>query len=155
MQDVEKWKCCYPTIPNGVVWVVEIIGPWWDMVGKKEEFWRNKQNSDFPGKTFLKGDFLPFSTNIYFGKNVLKRDFLQRPIYGKKIYKPYFLLTRALDVFENIQGLWKIIKFSLFFFNKSYRGFKQSFTKQKPILLFSIRIEFSKANKVLLKIQGV
>ena len=33
---------------------------------KKEEFWRNKQNGDFPGKPFLKGNFLPFSTNISF-----------------------------------------------------------------------------------------
>ena len=41
---------------------------------KKEEFWRNKQNGDFPGKTFFffKRDFLPFSINIYFRENVLK-----------------------------------------------------------------------------------
>ena len=52
---------------------------------KKEEFWRNKQNGDFPGKTFFfKRGFLPFSTNIYFRENVLKEIFLQRPIYGKR-----------------------------------------------------------------------
>ena len=32
---------------------------------KKEEFWGNKQNGDFPGKCF-------------------KRDLLQRPVYGEK-----------------------------------------------------------------------
>ena len=36
---------------------------------KKEEFWRNKQNGDFPGKTFLKRDFLFF--------------FQQTPTFGK------------------------------------------------------------------------
>ena len=53
---------------------------------KKEEFWRNKQNGDFPGKTFLKKGFLPFSSNIYFRENVLKRDFLQKKnrIVGKR-----------------------------------------------------------------------
>ena len=34
---------------------------------------------------FSKRDFLPFSTNIYFREKRFKRDFLQRPIYGKKI----------------------------------------------------------------------
>ena len=30
--------------------LLEINGPWWDMVGQKEEFWRNKQIADFSGK---------------------------------------------------------------------------------------------------------
>ena len=72
---------------------------------KKEEFWRNKQNGDFLGKPFCKRDFLPFPTNIYFRKKCFKRDFLQRPICGKKIEKPSFLLTKAIDVLKNIQGL--------------------------------------------------
>ena len=51
---------------------------------KKEEFWRNKQNGDFPGKTFLKRDFLPFSTNIYFRKNVLKEISYKGRFMGKR-----------------------------------------------------------------------
>ena len=35
---------------------------------KKEEFWRNKQNGDFPGKTFFRRDFLPFQQTPTFGK---------------------------------------------------------------------------------------
>ena len=49
-------------------------------------------------------------------------------------------------------GYEKLQNSHYFSSNKSYRVFKQSFTKLKPILLFSIRIEFSKANKVLLKL---
>ena len=52
---------------------------------KKEEFWRNKQNGDFLGKTFLKRDFLPFFNKHLLSGKCFKRDFLQRPIYGKKI----------------------------------------------------------------------
>ena len=51
---------------------------------KKEEFWRNKQNGDFPGKTFLKRDFLPFSTNIYFRENVLKEISYKGQFMGKR-----------------------------------------------------------------------
>ena len=69
------------------------------MVGKKEEFWRNKQNDDFPGKTFLERTSYLFQQTSTFGKNVLK------PIYGKKIEKHSFLLTKAIDVLKNIQGL--------------------------------------------------
>ena len=75
------------------------------MDGKKEEFWRNKQNGDFLGKTFLKRDFLPFSTDIYFQEKRFKNRFLQKSIYGKKIEKPSFLLAKAIDVLKNIQGL--------------------------------------------------
>ena len=48
---------------------------------KKEEFWRNKQNGDFPGKTFFfkKGLLTFFSKHLLSGKS-FKRDFLQRPI---------------------------------------------------------------------------
>ena len=56
------------------------------MVGKKEEFWRNKQNGDFPGKRFKKGTSYLFQQTSIFGKNVLKEiSYKERPIYGKKI----------------------------------------------------------------------
>ena len=72
-----KWRMFYPTMPMGrheVVGLNDHEGLW----SKKEEFWRNKQNGDFPGKTFLKRDFLPFSTNIYFRGKRFKRDFLKK-----------------------------------------------------------------------------
>ena len=76
------------------------------MVGKKEEFWRNKQTGDFLEKTFfLKGLLTFFNKHLLSEKKCFKRDFLQKSIYGKKIEKPSFLLPKALDVFENIQGL--------------------------------------------------
>ena len=57
-----------------------------DMVGKKEEFWRNNQNGDLSGKTFfLKGTSYLFQQTSIFGKTFFKRDFLQKPIYGKEI----------------------------------------------------------------------
>ena len=75
------------------------------MVGKKEEFWRNKQNGDFPGKMFLKGTSYLFQQTSTFRKNVLKIGSYKKMIYGKKIEKPSFLLTKAIDVLKNIQGL--------------------------------------------------
>ena len=76
------------------------------MVGKKEEFRRNKQNDDFPGKPFFfKGTSYLFQQTSTFGKKCFKRDFLQKSIYGTKIEKPSFLLTKAIDVLRNIQGL--------------------------------------------------
>ena len=52
---------------------------------KKEEFWRNKQNGDFlEKKMFLKRDFLPFSTNIYFRENVLKEISYKGRFRGKR-----------------------------------------------------------------------
>ena len=35
---------------------------------KKEEFWRNKKNGDFPGKTFLKGTSYLFQQTSTFGE---------------------------------------------------------------------------------------
>ena len=52
---------------------------------KKEEFWRNKRNGDFLGKKFLKKGLLTFFNKHLLSGKRFKRDFLQRPIYGKKI----------------------------------------------------------------------
>ena len=57
---------------------------------KKEEFWRNKQNGDFRGKTFLKRDFLPFSTNLYFRENVLKEISYKGRFMGKRSKNLFF-----------------------------------------------------------------
>ena len=81
--EVEDVLCNYA---NGSAWGCWV---WMTMKGygrkKKEEFWRNKQNGDFlEKKKFLKRDFLPFSTNIYFWEKRFKGDFSQRPIYGEK-----------------------------------------------------------------------
>ena len=120
------------------------------MVEKKEEFWRNKQNGDFPGKNvFKKGLLTFFSKHLLSGKCFKNRFLTKKPICGEKIEKPSFLLAKAIDVLKkNIyKGYEKLQKFLLFFFNKSYRVFRQSFIKQKSILLFSVRIEFSKQTK--------
>ena len=104
----------YATMPTGrheVVGLNDHEGLW----SKKEEFWRNKQNGEFPGKCFKKR-LLTFLTKMYFRENVLKRELLPRQIYGKS--------SKSL----------------LFFFNKDIEISKQSFIKQKSILLFSTRI---------------
>ena len=108
------------------------------MVGKKEEFWRNKQNGDFSGKPFLKRDFLPFSTNVYFRGKRFKGDFLQKTELWERDLKAFFSFNKGYRCFGKkiYKGYEKLQKFLLFFFNKSYRVFKQSFTKQKSILLF-------------------
>jgi hypothetical protein len=35
------------------------------LCSEKEEFWRNRQDGDFRGKSF-KRNFLPFQTKVYF-----------------------------------------------------------------------------------------
>ena len=52
---------------------------------KKEEFWRNKQDGDFPGKPFFKKGPLTFFNKHLLSEKRFKRDFLQRSIYGKRI----------------------------------------------------------------------
>ena len=44
---------------------------------KKEEFWRNKQNGDFPGKAFFKKGLLTFFNKHLLSGKHFKRDFLQ------------------------------------------------------------------------------
>ena len=76
------------------------------MVGKKEEFWRNKQNGDFLGKTFfLKGLLTFFSKHLLSGKCFKKIDFLQKTDLWKKDRKAFFSFNKAIDVLKNIQGL--------------------------------------------------
>ena len=52
LKEKMKWMMFYATMPTGRHELMEMNGPWWDMVGKKEEFWRNKQNGDLSGKRF-------------------------------------------------------------------------------------------------------
>ena len=100
--------------------------------GKRRSFGENKQNGDFPGKTFLRRDFLPFSANIYFRENVLKIDFLQKTDLWEKDRKAFFSFSKGYRCFEKIyiyiyKGYEKLQKFLLFFFNESYRAFKTRF----------------------------
>ena len=75
------------------------------MVGKKEECWRNKQNGDFSGKTFFLQGLLTFFNKHLLSGKTFQRGFLTKTDLWEKIYKPSFLLTKAIDIFENIQGL--------------------------------------------------
>ena len=51
---------------------------------KKEEFWGNKQNGDFPGKTFKKKGLLTFfNKHLLSGKNVLKEISYKGRFMGK------------------------------------------------------------------------
>ena len=72
---------------------------------KKEEFWSNKQNGDFPGKKFLKRDFLPFSTNIYFREKHFKRDFLQKTELWERNLKAFFSFNKGFRCFRKYTRL--------------------------------------------------
>ena len=113
---------------------------------KKEEFWRNKQNGDFPGKTFLKRDFLPFSTNIYFRENVLKETSYKGQFMEKNL-EAFFSFNKGFRCFRKYTRVMKSYKILLIFLQRKLQSFQTKFTKQKSILLFSIRIEFSKQTK--------
>ena len=82
---------------------------------EKEEFWGNKPNGDFQRKCF-KRDFLSFFQQRYISGKVLKRFSYKVRFMGKS--------SKSL----------------LFFFKKDIEISKQSFNKQKYILLFSTRI---------------
>ena len=69
---------------------------------KREEFWRNKQNGDFPGKPFLKRDFLPFSTNIYFRENVLKEIFFTKTDLWEKDLEAFFSFNKGYRCFRKL-----------------------------------------------------
>ena len=90
------------------------------MVGEKEEFWRNKQNGDFPGKTFLlQRNFLPFSINIYFWENVLKEIFLTEiDLWKKKDLKAFFSFNKGFRCFRKYPRVMKSYKILLIFLQR-------------------------------------
>ena len=94
------------------------------MVGKKEEFWRKKQNGDFPGKyiSFLKKkrDFLPFSTNIHFLENVLKEIFLTKVDLWEKDLKAFFSFNKGFRCFRKHTRVMKSYKILLIFLQRKF-----------------------------------
>ena len=97
---------------------IRLLEKWFD----KEWFWSEKEEFGeinkwwFSGENVYKRDFLPSSTEIYFWEKVLNETSYKNRFMGK-VLKAFFL-----------------------FFNKDMEISKQSFIKQKYILLFSTRI---------------
>ena len=114
----EREKEVEMLLPNYTKWCGMSCGDIWTMMRhgrEKEEFWRNKQNGDFfSGKTFLKRDFLPFSTNIYFQEKRLKRDLLQRLI-TEKDPKAFFSFNKGFRCFRKYTRFMKSYKILLIF----------------------------------------
>ena len=100
--------------------------------GKRRSFGENKQNGDFPGKTFLKRDFLPFSANIYFRENVLKIDFLQKTDLWEKDRKAFFSLSKGYRCFEKYTRVMK-----------SYKNF--SYFSSTKVIEFSNKVLLNKS----------
>ena len=83
------------------------------MVGKKEEFWRNKQNGDFPGKyiSFKKETSYLFQQTSIFGKKRFKRDFLQRKTNSwEKDLKAFFSFNKGFRCFRKYTRVMKSYK---------------------------------------------
>ena len=81
------------------------------MVGKKEEFWRNKQNGDFPGKyiSFKKETSYLFQQTPIFGENVLKEISYKTDLWEKDL-KAYFSFNKGFRCFRKYTRVMKSYK---------------------------------------------
>ena len=91
---------------------------------KKEEFWRNKQNGDFPGKTFYKGTSYLFQQTSISGKNVLKEISYKTDLWEKDL-KAFISFHTGYRCFRKYTRVMKSYKIFLIFFSESYRVFQK------------------------------
>ena len=100
----------------------------------------------FRENVLKKRDSLPFSRNIYFRENVLK-EISYKGQFMEKDLKVFFSFNKGFRCFRKYTRVIKSYKILLIFLQRKLQSFQPSFTKQKSILLFSIRIEFSKQTR--------
>ena len=77
------------------------------MVGKKEEFWRHKQDGDFPGKSFQKGTSYLFQQTSIFLENVLKEIFLTKVDLWEKDLKAFSSFNKGFRCFQKYTRVMK------------------------------------------------